>query len=119
MKCALLVNSLYPDGDQGRLVSRTSAHVLRVEGGVLLAHERGLEDVATAAVGQEPPPVQIHLLSWGLEVQRHCTKIQTSRLSLSMNCSTRFPRMGLSDSGSDQVSFVRHRPNYPKPKAKR
>jgi len=68
----VVVVFVYPDGQQGRLVARASAHVLWVEGGVLLAHERWLEDVAAQAVGEEAALVQVHLLPGRLEVQRHC-----------------------------------------------
>lgn len=46
----------------------TSADILGVEGGVGLAQERRLQDVATQAVLQEPALVQVHLLAKCLEV---------------------------------------------------
>lgn len=49
----------------------TSAHVLRVEGGAGPAHEGWFEDVSTLTVLQKPSLVQIHLLTWSLEVQSH------------------------------------------------
>lgn len=50
-------------------MANTSTHILRVEGGVGLAHEGRLQRVATLAVLQEPAVVQVHLLAVRLKVQ--------------------------------------------------
>jgi len=50
-------------------VARTSTDILRVEGGVGLAHEGGLQHVSTLAVLEEPALVQVHLLTGCLEIQ--------------------------------------------------
>lgn len=60
-------------------VTRSSSCVLRVEVGLGAAQERRFEDVTTAAVVEEAALVQVHLLTWSLEVQSHCTAAQGVR----------------------------------------
>lgn len=61
-------------------MARTPTNILRVEGdGWRLAHERRLQDVAALSVGQEATLVQVHLLTWGLEVQSHCGREERSQ----------------------------------------
>lgn len=50
-----------------------SSRVLWVKVGLGAAQEARFEDVSTATVGEEATLVQVHLLSWCLEVQSHCT----------------------------------------------
>lgn len=59
----------YPESEQHRSVAWTPPNVLRVEFGVRLAHEGGLQHVPTLTVLQEAAPIQVHLLTWGLKIQ--------------------------------------------------
>lgn len=67
--CNPRIAASYLDTEQNRRVANTSTHILRVEGGVGLAHEGRLQRVATLAVLQEPAVVQVHLLAVRLKVQ--------------------------------------------------
>lgn len=54
-------------------MTRTPTGVLRVEIGLAVAQEAGLQDVAATAIGKKTALVQVHLLTGGLEVESHCT----------------------------------------------
>lgn len=72
----------YPNGEQNWFVAGASPDILRVEGGVGLAQERRLQDVATQTIWQEPALVEVHLLTKSLEIQSDWKNTPESEMSL-------------------------------------
>ena len=56
------------DGERGSGGSRT----LRVKGRVRLPQAGGFQDVATLPIDEEAPSIEVHFVTWRLEVQGHC-----------------------------------------------
>lgn len=69
-----------PYGELCGYMSWSSTSVLRVKVGLRVTQEVRFEHISTAPVGQKAALVQIHLLSWCLEVQSHW---RTERMKLS------------------------------------